>query len=121
MIQCDHFLYAYFPSVGHKLIKSSGIDKILPDERLEYLSHIGGNSKTPQIVINYLPEEHLFSFSYIRPQKDEFGRDSTWNHTIILTPQDCFDLKLFRFMEKHFIHTLAELPTTLNPLTIKVE
>lgn len=118
MIECEHFVYGPFPNVGYKLIKSSGVDKLLTAERINYLCRLTPNNKQ-RVVMAWLKEEDLVSISYIQKTQDDYGRTGVWNHTVLVKVRDFLSMVPPDNFAKHFIQVTPVPPENpLKPLKI---
>lgn len=51
---------------------------------MDYLRQLGGNIETPVVAGTLLCKDKLFAVSFLRSDKDEIGRKTVWNHTILI-------------------------------------
>jgi hypothetical protein len=113
LIQCEHFIYALF-NEGYKLHATPNLKKLLNDDNLKYLCHIGDKTKQETVVQVWFPTENLLSVSSIHQTSDKYGRKGIWNHTILVSAEDYFQLTQPSTIFKPYF--LKELPAEL-PLT----
>ena len=95
--------------MGYKLSQSPGLNLILSDRNLDFLCHIGDKATQPVYMQAHFPREQLLSISYIRPNKDDYGRKGVWNHTIIFSLKGYQNL-LQSLLEKYFIRDAGKPP-----------
>jgi hypothetical protein len=88
-IQCEHFVLGYMDG-RYRLLKSKHLDETVSAESLDHLRQLG--SKKPVIVGTSLCKDRLFAVSYLRADKDEIGRPTGWNHTIIVKCDAIIDM-----------------------------
>lgn len=110
----EHFLYGAFNGVGIRLVKSPGVDQILSRKSLTYLLRLDGESP-----IQTLTPENYVAVTYLRNDKDEYDRRTTWNHTILVPMRDFFTLNPPTMFNPYFISELSEPPVSLKPLKVK--
>jgi hypothetical protein len=79
----DNFILGYWQG-RYRLLKSTGVDKVLSPESLHYLQQLGGHIDQPMTTATLLCKDKLFAVSYLKPGKDELGRATMWNHTILI-------------------------------------
>lgn len=110
LILCEHFIY------GHRLglIKSSEVEQILTKKSIKHLCNLNGISP----IQTWLPEGYV-AITYLRKDKDNYGRDTLWNHTILISIQDYFKLHPPTQFEAYFIKSLSNPPRMLEPLRIQ--
>jgi len=118
-IHCEHFIFAHWKGMGYRLIKSPGLDKLVSRQTLTYLCHIGNNLEKEARVQVWLPSENLIAICYLRPEKDEYGRRTIWNHTILIDISDYLNLNYPAFFEPYFIRNLEKPVSELKPIMIK--
>lgn len=112
MIHCEHFICGEFNGIGYRLIKSSNVDLILTEKSLRHLTHLDRSNQT------LLPEGYI-AITTIRHTKDEYDRNVTWNHTILIHVQDYFKLHPPTLFKPYVITELEQPPTTLEPIIIR--
>lgn len=80
-IRCEQFIHAHFDGVGYRTIATPNLDNIITQASLRYLKELQHDSVT------WLPENYL-AVTRIYQTKDEFERNTLWNHTILMSAQD---------------------------------
>lgn len=118
-VRCEHFIFAYWKGIGYKLIKSSGVDELVSRQTLMYLCHIGNNLEKEARVQVWLPSENLIAICFLKPGKDEYGRRTIWNHTILIDISDYLNLNYPTFFEPYFIRKLDKPLDELDPIIIQ--
>jgi len=114
LIVCEHFVYASFPRLGHRLIASPNVHDLLSAKSLQYLKDLRDGS----VIQTFLPEK-IVAISYLKLKQDEYCRETLWNHTILVPIQDYLRLNYPNFAESHFIQELDKIPKSLKPLEIQ--
>lgn len=110
MIHAEHFIYAHKTGI----IKSPGVDQLLTRKSLRHLCTLNGNS----VIQTWLPES-VVAITFLRHDKDEYGREIIHNHTILLTVPDYFKLHPPTMFQKYFVtHIMHPPPRVLAPLRI---
>ena len=110
---CEHFLLGVIGG-RYRLLKSEGLDKIVSRDSMEFLQQLG--SKKIVVTATPLCKDRLYAVSYLRPDKDEFGRPAMWNHTIIIQCDQMFESLKDKINDKLFIKE-ANSVLTSQPLT----
>lgn len=117
MIHCEHFIYGQFNGLGYRTIKSAHLDQIIGSKSLRHLKNLKG----PNPIQTLLPEQVVAITFLHYDKKDEMGRKTVWNHTIVLSIQDYFKLNPPSLFEPHFIREMQNPYGTLNPLEVETK
>lgn len=113
MVRCEHFIYGHFDGLGIRLVKSEFVDELVSRKSLGYLKHLSKSTQT-------LLPENIVAITFYSERRDEYDRETAWNHTILIPIKDYFKLNPPTIFERHFIKSLSEPPTNpLEPLRIK--
>lgn len=99
----------------YRTFKSPRVDQLLSEDSMRYLRQLGGNVKEPVITATPLCKDRLIALSYIRPDKDEIGRPTVFNHTILL-PCDGFLVTLKSVNNGVFIKEITDALVSPLPL-----
>ena len=120
MIGCEQFIYALYNKHGYQLTKSVGLNKLLSNQRIQYLCHIGDGAEEECIVQLWFPSEQLLTVSNVHPVVDEYHRKGIWNHTIVVKFTDYLALtQPSSFLAPYFIKGLKEPPGMLPVLQVE--
>jgi len=120
MIRCEHFIYALYNGYGIRLSQSPNVDKMLKEQSLRQIYDLAHNLKEEKIQYLWFPDEQVITASFLKPVTDEHSRKGSYNHTILLTINDYFELSPpSLFLEKYFIKNQDAPPNTLKPLEVK--
>lgn len=115
MIQCEQFVYGLFKGYGIKLVKSPGLNGLLPGEIIEYLCQLS----KPKEYSNLWPNG-VITVTKVYDAKDEYGRNGIWSHTIAMRLIDYLAyMQPTKVLASHFLKNLEKPPKQLN--IIKIE
>lgn len=117
-MRCEHFVRGSFHNVGYRTVATLGTPQILTRDSYSYLQNMMGDN-TRQTLLG----EGYVAVTKLTPTKDEYGRDTTWNHTILIPARDyltlAWDHAVNTVVESHFIPPTAQLGgLKLEPLVI---
>lgn len=122
MIQCEHFYFGLFNGIGIKLVKTSNVDKLLTQARLNELCHIGDKLRKNADLQNWLQPEGILALSHIEITFDEYNRKGVKNHTVLLDAKDWFDYtQPISIIKTYFLRELNKPPEKLEPIKIESE
>jgi len=116
MVLCEHFIYGQFNGLGYRTIKSANLHQIISSRSLRHLKNLNGRSP----IQTLLPEQ-VVAVTFLRNDTDEYGRKTMWNHTILISIQDYFNLNPADFFERYFIREMQNPYGTLKPLKVKTK
>jgi len=118
MVQCEHFIYGQFDGLGYRTIKSAGLDHLITRKSLRHLQDLKGRSP----IQTLLPLEKCVAVTYLHNnKKDEMGRKTVWNHTIVISIEDYFRFNPPTMFEPHFIRCMSNPYGTLKPLKVETK
>lgn len=72
-----------------------------------------------QVIHQTVLPEGLVAISFVKQVKDEYNREGTYNHTILVSVKDYLDSHPPTLFEPYFIKHLDKLVDTLEPLEMK--
>jgi hypothetical protein len=123
LIKCEHFIYGLHQRRGIQLYKSKGLTKLVNDDNLQFLCHVGDNAVEETYFQIWLPGDNpVLAVSKVHPAKDEYGRNGVWNHTIVIDINDYVKLtQPHNLFASHFIKALDDSAdySTLQPILIE--
>jgi len=117
MVDCEHFIYGQFDGLGYRTIKSQHLDQMISHKSLRHLQNLKG----PNPIQTLLPEDVVAITFLHSHKKDEMGRKTVWNHTIILSIEDYFRLNPPTMFKSHFIREMQNPHGTLKPLKVETK
>jgi len=112
-IKCEQFIYGHFNGIGYRFIRTPNLTQKLSKKSIGYLKNLKGNS----IVQTLLPE-NIVAVTHLNYGKDEYGRKTVWNHTILVSMNDYFDLHPPTLFEPLFIKNLEKPIEILEPVKV---
>lgn len=119
-IQCEQFVFGYFPDKkAIRLIKTRNLTQQVNEATIIELCRQGGGLETEHWTYSYLPTENLIAVTYLKPTKDDHGRNGVWNNTLFIKVLDYLKLsnpiKLFK---PYTLHSAEEVPKNLEPINV---
>jgi hypothetical protein len=108
------------PNRGVKFLRSPRVNQILSEESKDHLLKLGADLAGETIVQTTLCKDKLIAFSYLKPTRDEFGRQGVWNHTI-LVPCSAIHKFLLDRVDLHFMKETGDLSkAVLRPISVNI-
>ncbi len=109
MTQLEHFIYASFNGVGYRTVKTDGVDQLITSDMMDQLKQLGEDTVT-------WFHRRCVALTRIDRARDEYGRKTVWNHTILLSPENVHAL-----FSGYFITPKTERIPTLKPLEVEIK
>ena len=92
---------------------SKGVTKLLSDDKIKWLMHVGDNTKETRILLKIWDKEQVASYTLVKPTHDSFGRKGFWSHTILVKLPELTSILLRSLQE---VSDKEELePLEVNP------
>lgn len=105
----------------YRLLKSAHVDEMLSQESMQHLQQLGGHIDKPVITATPLCNDKLFAFSYLKPDKDELGRPTVLNHTILIRCDVLLGLLKNVWNSNAFITEASDtLASPLPPVSLEI-
>ena len=118
-VTCEHFLYALFPDVGIKLVKTPNLWRLINSTTMQFLQHLGDHVQDATTVQMWFADLKLVTVSYLKPVTDQHGRKGVWNHTILISIDDYLQISQpSTLLSPHLIRSLAAPPQQLTPIQV---
>jgi hypothetical protein len=87
----EHFTYGIEDGSGYRLHKTDGVTKLLPDDKIKWLMHVGDDVRSERVMLKVWEKEQVAAYIYAKPAWDSFGRRGFWSHTILVRLTDLID------------------------------
>lgn len=87
----EHFTYGIEDGSGYRLHKTEGVTKLLPDDKIKWLMHVGDDVRSERVMLKVWDKEQVAAYIYAKPVWDGFGRRGFWSHTILIKLTDLIE------------------------------
>lgn len=110
-MKIEQFRYGPKPNSGLHYEQTNGVSTLLPEDKIIELYNLGKDTHKP-IEIMQLHQTYfgppVISISFVEPTTDDMGRETTQNHTFLISLKDITN-ELLSALRPHFRNGLEPL------------